>query len=84
VIGCSTGGDHVRVTVGDAGSGIDPAVVERGVSTGRSTGLGLDIARKTAVDAGGTLTIGTTRDGGADVTLTLPALAPHPDGEASA
>lgn len=76
VITCSIDGDVVRVSVADGGHGIDPSVIERGVSTRSSTGLGLDIARKTAVDATGTLTIGTSQEGGAEVTLVLPLVDP--------
>lgn len=60
------------VWVGDGGDGIDPAVVDRGASAGGSTGLGLDIARRTAEQAGGTLIVGTSELGGAQVTMTLP------------
>ena len=45
------------VTVSDAGPGTDPAAIERGISGGGSTGLGLDIARRTAVASGGGLRI---------------------------
>jgi signal transduction histidine kinase len=52
------------------------------VSTGSglgSTGLGLDIARRTAEAAGGTLRLGTSSLGGALVELSLPTL-PEPSG----
>ncbi|HSK25839.1 MAG TPA: hypothetical protein VK894_02900 [Jiangellales bacterium] len=43
------------MTVGDDGPGLGPgAVVERGSSGSGSTGLGLDIARRTALAGGGT------------------------------
>lgn len=62
------------LTVQDAGSGFDPAAGARGVSGAGSTGLGLDIARRTAETAGGTLTVDRSPLGGARVTVTLSAL----------
>lgn len=61
-----------RLTVADDGPGFPDgyaAGVARGASGGGSTGLGLDIARRTAEDAGGTFAVaaGPTR-----VTLTFP------------
>jgi signal transduction histidine kinase len=48
----------VRLEVIDAGPGIsDPALTERGVSGAGSTGLGLDIVRRTAEAAGGELVV---------------------------
>ncbi|ARX85200.1 sensor histidine kinase [Streptomyces alboflavus] len=66
------GAGHARLTVADDGPGFPdgyPETGARGASGGGSTGLGLDIARRTAEDAGGTFTIasGPTR-----VTLTFP------------
>lgn len=55
------------LTVEDSGPGFEPALLERGNSGGGSTGLGLDIARRTAESAGGGLTISRSRDGGARV-----------------
>ena len=39
-----------------------------------STGLGLDIARRTAESAGGSLSLRTSPEGGASVILFLPAV----------
>ncbi|WP_433085497.1 sensor histidine kinase [Dactylosporangium sp. CA-052675] len=52
---------RVELAVEDDGPGFDPAAGERGVSGGGSTGLGLDIARRTAEAAGGRLAIAGSR-----------------------
>ena len=44
---------------------------QRGLSSGGSTGLGLDIARRIAENSGGTLTVGPSTSGGAAVTVEL-------------
>ncbi|WP_433541250.1 hypothetical protein ACQP10_09910 [Streptosporangium sandarakinum] len=44
---------------------------ERGRSGAGSTGLGLDIARRTAESSGGSLSLGGSATGGASVTLLL-------------
>jgi signal transduction histidine kinase len=64
----------VLVFVEDAGSGIpDRSLVDRGASGAGSTGLGLDIVRRTAEAAGGSMTIGTSDVlGGAAVVVRLP------------
>jgi signal transduction histidine kinase len=68
-------GGCTEVVVSDAGSGFAPGAAERGVSTIGSTGLGLDIARRTAEASGGRAVLGTAEEGGASVTLVLgPAL----------
>ncbi len=70
--------DTAEVVVHDAGPGLaDGEVPERGRSGGASTGLGLDICRRLAEDAGGQFLLGTGRLGGAAVTLSLPH-APAP------
>jgi len=69
----TVGGGLVVLAVDDGGPGIDgDHVVTRGVSGSRSTGLGLDIARRTATAAGGVLKIGRAELGGARVELRLP------------
>jgi len=56
-VGPGTGGG-ARVVVADEGPGTTPAgSVPRGVSGGGSTGLGLDIARRTAEASGGAATV---------------------------
>jgi signal transduction histidine kinase len=66
--------DAVVVAVADAGPGIaDDALTERGRSGAGSTGLGLDVARRTAERAGGRLEVGPGLGGrGARVALVLP------------
>jgi signal transduction histidine kinase len=64
-------GDGGVVTVEDAGPGFASTAAGRGVSAGGSTGLGLDIARRTAAAAGGSMHIGTSSLGGALVRLRL-------------
>lgn len=56
------------LTVEDDGPGFsDPSMLERGASGGGSTGLGLDIARRTAERTGGRLEIGNGENGGAQL-----------------
>jgi signal transduction histidine kinase len=76
------GADVVLVFVADAGPGIaDPAVaLRRGSSGAGSTGLGLDIARRVAESTGGTLKIGTSALGGAQVQMRLRTGSPQPGG----
>ena len=66
-------GPYVDVVVEDAGDGFPPdlSVADRGRSGTDSTGLGLDIARRTAVAAGGDLRLGTGSLGGAQITMRL-------------
>jgi len=64
----------VRLSVEDAGPGFpSEPVLERGRSGGSSTGLGLDIARRTAERAGGSIEISSGRRlGGAEVAVVVP------------
>ncbi len=66
-------GDAAWVHVDDAGDGFDHKnVIERGHSGAGSTGLGLDIARRTVESAGGSLSTSRAPLGGARVTLAIP------------
>lgn len=71
-IGFGTADGRAELWVADGGDGIDPDVVSRGASSAGSTGLGLDIARRTAEQAGGALETGSSELGGARVVLSLP------------
>ncbi|HEX6255863.1 MAG TPA: HAMP domain-containing sensor histidine kinase [Euzebyales bacterium] len=74
--GCRIAVDHVdgrvRIRIDDDGAGIPPGAARRGRSGGGSTGLGLDIARRTAESAGGSLLVGRGDHGGGRVDLLLP------------
>jgi signal transduction histidine kinase len=68
------------LVVADDGPGfgdVDPT--RRGQSTGDSTGLGLDIARRIAEASGGTLIIGRSASGGGSVTIGLGSPAWPPE-----
>jgi signal transduction histidine kinase len=67
----------VFLSIEDAGSGFsDGSVVDRGTSSGDSTGLGLDIVRRTVEGAGGSLAIGeSVKHGGAGIVIRLPLVS---------
>ncbi len=77
------GPDDVVVEVGDTGPGMTPQVAARAFDafyttkdTGKGTGLGLDIARRTVVERhGGTITI-ESQPGGTVLRVRLPVRAP--------
>lgn len=71
-IGFEIAHGSAHVSVADGGDGIEPDDVSRGASSAGSTGLGLDIARRTAEQAGGSLETGVSDLGGARVVLSLP------------
>ena len=60
------------IEVADRGPGFGAEQVERGVGSGASTGLGLDIARRLAESAGGGLSTDDRQGGGAIVRARLP------------
>jgi signal transduction histidine kinase len=65
-------GDLLHMEVADAGPGFDRS---RGAASARpvgSTGLGLDIVRRTVLGCGGTLSTGAAPEGGALVVIELP------------
>ncbi|NUS07809.1 MAG: HAMP domain-containing histidine kinase [Nonomuraea sp.] len=61
------------LVVEDSGPGFEAGLLKRGISGGGSTGLGLDIARRTAESAGGGLAVSSSDGGGARVEVTLTA-----------
>lgn len=69
--------DDVLLAVEDGGDGLpDLGVLERGRSHGSSSGLGLDIARRSVEAAGGDFRIGASRRlGGAMIAIRLPLTA---------
>jgi signal transduction histidine kinase len=60
-----------RLEVSDAGPGLPPDASVRGRSDRGSSGLGLDIVRRCAEASGGSMTLGSSPDGGALVTVEL-------------
>ena len=62
----------VRISVVDEGPGLPEDALVRGRSGAGSTGLGLDIARRTAEAAGGELVLERPTEGGTRVVLLLP------------
>jgi signal transduction histidine kinase len=66
----------VLVIEDDGGGWSDHAVLERGESGGGSTGLGLDIVRRTAAASGGSITLASGSSGGARLTVTFGPPAP--------
>jgi signal transduction histidine kinase len=71
-------GGGARFVVSDAGAGLpaDAPVLARGESGAGSTGLGLDIARRSAERAGGALRLGRSECGGLEVVVELGPPAP--------
>jgi signal transduction histidine kinase len=69
----ATDGGGALLVVADEGPGFadELAVLGRGESFAGSTGLGLDIARRTAVASGGGVQVGRSAAGGACVTMRL-------------
>jgi signal transduction histidine kinase len=80
VLQVTVGPAQVVVAVADAGPGLAAAdLTERGRSGVGSTGLGLDVARRTAERVGGSLQVGTGLAGrGARFALVLPAALTEP------
>jgi CheY-like chemotaxis protein len=83
-------GDYVRLTVADAGEGMDAATLARATEpffttkgVGKGTGLGLSMAQGLAAQSGGALTIDSRPGEGTRVNVWLPVAdrAPAEDGE---
>ena len=64
-------GRGATVEVADRGPGLPAGAAERGQSGGGSTGLGLDIARRTAEASGGRLVVSDRAAGGTRIVLEL-------------
>jgi signal transduction histidine kinase len=74
-------GGGAWLVVADDGPGFpDADPTERGLSSGGSTGLGLDIARRIAEASGGSLTTGRSTSGGGAVTVGVGPPVRMPDG----
>jgi signal transduction histidine kinase len=73
-------GGGAEVSVSDTGPGLPDAAIERGRSGAGSTGLGLDIARRTAEASGGALRISASAAG----TTVVLALGPPGSGDDAA
>jgi signal transduction histidine kinase len=73
-------GGGAEVSVSDTGPGLPDAAIERGRSGAGSTGLGLDIARRTAEASGGALRISSSAAG----TTVVLALGPPGSGDDAA
>jgi len=66
----------VQVVVDDDGPGFEgERLAERGRSGAGSTGIGLDVARRTAERGGGRLVLASGVAGGAWISLEMPAAA---------
>jgi signal transduction histidine kinase len=65
------GHDGASVVIADEGPGIAHATLGRGRSGDGSTGLGLDIVRRSAESSGGCLEVGASPSGGAAMVLRL-------------
>lgn len=71
------GDDRSVLIVSDAGAGFDDlGVMRRGQSGAGSTGLGLDIVVRTAERTGGGIRIGTSGDGGGEISVVFVTYRP--------
>ena len=71
-IGTEAADGFARVWVGDSGPGFNARQVARGLSGAGSTGLGLDIARRTTESIGGSFHIDSSHLGGSHVEMRFP------------
>jgi signal transduction histidine kinase len=76
-VSVDTGEEAVRISIEDAGPGFaDDSLVTRGISSGDSTGLGLDIVRSTVEASNGTMAMDESSAlGGASVVLVIPLIS---------
>jgi signal transduction histidine kinase len=80
-VGVVAAGEGWELRIDDAGAGFaDLALAERGSSGAGSTGLGLDIARRTAARGGGDMRLERSPAGGARVVLAFARRPVHHDG----
>jgi signal transduction histidine kinase len=84
-VSVQTLGDRVAFTIRDTGKGLDAETLRRVFepyfttrADGGGTGLGMAIARRIAVEHGGTLSVTGAVGRGATITLTLPTTGPPP------
>ena len=77
------GQDGVEIQVGDSGPGISEDVRDKlftpyfTTKGSRGTGLGLALSHRILLEHGGTISVGASREGGAEFTLRLPSV-PEP------
>lgn len=79
-LGCARAGGQVRVTVGDTGPGIDPALLDKiwtpfYTTKQQGTGLGLAFVRDIVLDHGARIDVASQPGQGTTFTLTLPEAA---------
>jgi signal transduction histidine kinase len=72
-VGLRPAGGGAELTISDDGPGMPADEPVRGRSDRGSSGLGLDIARRCAAASGGSMTLGSSTSGGAQITLVLGA-----------
>jgi signal transduction histidine kinase len=70
-LGHRVGGGGCLIIADDGPGFTDTSLAQRGISSGGSTGLGLDIVRRTAEASGGTLRLARSHAGGAAVIVEL-------------
>jgi signal transduction histidine kinase len=70
-VAVDVGRGEASLVIADDGPGIPRGAVDRGASGGGSTGLGLDIVRRTAEASGGCLEVGASETGGAAMVMRL-------------
>jgi signal transduction histidine kinase len=79
----TAGSGHVRITVDDTGSGIDPSIADRVFDAFFTTkalgmGMGLSICRSIVESHGGRLSVSARTPSGSSFCVQLPSTAPNP------